>query len=389
LLASALVPVAAAFSLLCLVLAPGEAARGLLAPWRAAFASGAPDLAFYRNLAGLDEPGGHVLSMLPFAFGALAVLVPAAGLDLLLRARPRTRAVAAGIVFALVAVGLSALGVDWLRALRPLPLFLLGLLAWLVGRRLRGAEPGPSAALVALAVLSLALLAKILLGTWAAHYGFALALPGTLVLVATLFCFVPRALRRAGGSGIVFRAAALALVALFVTGHLRLAADALAGNTHAVGSGPDRFLADGRGADLSQVIDLIERAFPPDATVAVLPEGVMLNYLMRRPNPTPYVNFMPPELLFFGEDAMVAAFDARPPDAVVLWHKDTSEYGLPLFGSDYGLSLWAWLRSHYRVVATFGAAPLRRPSLYGLQVLSRNDAPMPTLPGALPAVDPR
>jgi len=32
---------------------------------------------------------------------------------------------------------------------------------------------------------------------------------------------------------------------------------------------------------------LVEKNVPPDATLAVLPEGAMINYLSRRVNPTP------------------------------------------------------------------------------------------------------
>ena len=38
----------------------------------------------------------------------------------------------------------------------------------------------------------------------------------------------------------------------------------------------------------------------------------MVNYLARRVNPTPYINFMPPELIMFGEENMVAAFRSSP-----------------------------------------------------------------------------
>jgi len=37
------------------------------------------------------------------------------------------------------------------------------------------------------------------------------------------------------------------------------------------------------------------------------------------------VNFMPVELLMFGEEATLAAFAAAPPDWVALVHKDAEE----------------------------------------------------------------
>jgi len=99
----------------------------------------------------------------------------------------------------------------------------------------------------------------------------------------------------------------------------------------------------------------------------------MINYLARRRTPTPYLNFMPPELILFGEDHMVKALDQSPPDCVVLVHKDTSEYGLPLFGHDYGRELMSWVRSRYRQTWVDPRAdePLVPGARFGIAILER------------------
>lgn len=76
----------------------------------------------------------------------------------------------------------------------------------------------------------------------------------------------------------------------------------------------------------------------------------MLNYLLRLENPTPYISFMPPEVILFGEDRMRAAFVARPPVWIVLINRAASEYGYRLLGDDYGRSLVDWIEAHYVVV---------------------------------------
>jgi hypothetical protein len=81
---------------------------------------------------------------------------------------------------------------------------------------------------------------------------------------------------------------------------------------------------------------------------------------------------MPPELLLFGEDAMLERFRAHPPDAIALVHKDTREYGAPLFGRDYGQKLAAWARSNYHPVRVFGDPPLEPGSNFGIAILARN-----------------
>ena len=67
--------------------------------------------------------------------------------------------------------------------------------------------------------------------------------------------------------------------------------------------------------------------------------------------------WMPTELAIFGEESMLEASRANPPDYVVLIGKDTSEFGFRFFGRDYGRRLYRWIRKHYRVVQRFGEEP--------------------------------
>jgi hypothetical protein len=99
----------------------------------------------------------------------------------------------------------------------------------------------------------------------------------------------------------------------------------------------------------------------------------MLNYLARRRNPTGHVNFMPPELLIFGEAQILAAFRESPPDWVALTHKDTREYGVGFFGRGYGRDLHAWMRQHYEPVKQWGDTPLAPGSAFGVVLLARRD----------------
>jgi hypothetical protein len=95
----------------------------------------------------------------------------------------------------------------------------------------------------------------------------------------------------------------------------------------------------------------------PDHSLAVLPEGVMLNYLTRRSAPTKYITWMPPELYFFGEANMLAALQATPPDWVLLAPRDFKEYGLPPFGEGYADSIAEWIDGNYRIVSSWPTSP--------------------------------
>ena len=67
----------------------------------------------------------------------------------------------------------------------------------------------------------------------------------------------------------------------------------------------------------------------------------------------------------------VDAFEGAPPDWILLVHKDTSEYGFPLFGPDYGTELASWVSQHYAPVRQFGQPPLTPGTVFGIQLLQR------------------
>ena len=379
---SGLLAVAAAWALLGARLGPAGALRGILGSWRWVFGGEVGELAFYRSGAGLDAPLEHLRAMAVATAGwALALLPALLAAFLARRLRAPSRGLALGLfaaeAMALLAVPESA----WLHAARPLPLFLLAILAAFgVALWRRRREDAPLATLGAielgLALFALLLLAKMGLNARVYHYGFALAMPATLVVTVALVGWIPALLTRRGAHGYLFRAAALALLAVGVARHLQRTARFIETKTATVASGADAFKSDPiRGPMVDAALAELRRRLPEQASLAVLPEGVMLNFLARRANPTPFVNFMPPELAMFGEPAMLAAFRADPPDFVVLAHKDTSEYGFPLFGRDYGRDLYAWVRANYtprwQIGYPRGAEPLQPGTVFALQLLER------------------
>jgi hypothetical protein len=254
--------------------------------------------------------------------------------------------------------------------LRPLQLALLVVVAGLLTARLstRDAEASPPTAL-ALGVLALVLLGKMVLAVRVGHYGFALAAPATVVLVLALMRWLPDVLDRQGVRGDVVRGSVVGLLVVFCVAHVRVTASWMERKTETVGAGGDAFRSDVRGAWVAMAVDELRRRAVGSA--AVLPEGVLINYLARVPNPTPYINFMPPEEILFGDEAWEASFRASPPDAIVIVPKDTSEFGRGPFGVGYGLGLAAWIRAEYVPAAT-----LRRDG-YGFEVrvLVRRDHP--------------
>ena len=114
---------------------------------------------------------------------------------------------------------------------------------------------------------------------------------------------------------------------------------------------------------------------PSTATLAVLPEGNMVNFLSRHSNPTPYPSFTLPELQSFGEENMVEAYRQRSPDYIVLIHRDSTEYGFRHFGQDerFGAATMRWIRANYVQAHLIGHEPFQTDE-FGIKILKRAPA---------------
>lgn len=332
------------------------------------------ELVFYRQMIGLDRRWENLSLMGNWGLGTLFTIV--AALKLMQRMprawdeRPLLRAsfFGAGVGFA-VAV---CLALYWRELARPFPLYMLLAAVLFSLRWLRYRDdPAREAKLadkLGFTVLAGMLLVRMALNVRIEGYGFVLVLPATALLAAVLIDALPRRVALHGGPERCGAALALGVLATFCG--LRLVASHrwYQDKEHAVVAGGDRIVADYRGPRLQRAL---EQRLDPDDTLFVLPEGVMFNFLLRKRNPTPYINFMPPELVFWGEQRVIDALAANPPDAIALIHKATlHDYGKPNFGEgDFGVEILQWVREHYRAVATYGHPPFGKPDDFGVQIL--------------------
>jgi hypothetical protein len=370
-------PVLVAFAFLAPRMATLLAVDGVLGNW--SHLAGIADDPFYRARAGLDAPWRHALLALR-AFGILAAFAAAcAAIDRALpwRGRALTGALGAAMLFALLVSARHRIA--WHELARALPLTsALGLVAlFAVCWRRRGdrEELGRLARLTLWAALSLGLLAKTGLAARIDHYGFALAMPATLLLVAGLTAGLPRLLP--AGRGAVAGALAAAAVAAALVAIVGQSAARLVPKELPVARGADQLLAARppsslRGERVALALSRLEVLLPADATLLVLPEGSSLNYWLRRRNPSRYLLFLPTEIAAFGEAAMLADLEAEPPDFAVLAHRDAGEFGVGAFGRDprNGRRLRAWLDAHYERVERIGPEPFGSDG-FGLVILRR------------------
>ena len=339
---------------------------GLLGAWPYVLDSHVRSLPFYQSGMGVHNIQSSLRSMLVWSCAYLALLVPASAVALASgrNSHRRTYLTSAAVLsLTLVALGPFLFRINWPWLARPLPVITTAIVFWSIATlwtKRRSADQACRSRITlctVLAIYSLALLAKMIFAARLKNYGFVLAMPATLLLVVVLLDWLPAWIHQHGGNGTVMRAASVAAISMALLGLLATTHRFSLHKNIAVGNGSDRFWVGQRGNLVNALLEGIDKNIDANETFVAMPQGVMLNYLSRRINPTPYFNFLPLELTLFGEDRALEALQAKPPDFVFLIHKDTSECGPRFFGRDYANQLMAWVQSHYDRVDLIGSEP--------------------------------
>jgi hypothetical protein len=330
---------------------------------------------FYLWCTGLDSPAFHLRQM-AIHFFCVALLVA-------LYARLYQRRAGLGstrtVQLVLLIPLLAAAGwFDWLNGGASLPLLGLAACVLLLANYQKLSGQLEMTFPLLWSVFGLVLLAKLGLFSRVWHYGFALAMPAAVTAIYLLFWLLPGLLEHKFDMDP--RPFRLAVWLALMVGFGILFHDSetwYVAKTFTVGQGGDRMLAfdpqlNPAGAGVRLCLAWIEKNVPRDGTLAVLPEGATLNYLSRRVNPTPCLDWSPTVLTVFGQAGMTAAFENHPPDYICLVERDTSEFGGGYFGHSpgYGVELMQWIGKNYQPVYLIGHEPLQN-GLFGIEVLRR------------------
>jgi len=347
-----------------------DALRAICGAWLPLLHSTGLQLPIYQRNMGFEAPLQHIARAL-IEFGGLAVIV---GICAWRLTRPALTSLERAIVIGLA--GGASICYDWQNCGHALPLLLVvaAILWW---REWRSVPPDQRGRLFFPALwlaFSFFLLAKLGFNPRLSQFGVFLAMPAFLSGIYLLLYLLPRFLERSGLATGTFRAAVLVFL---LAGLARLEIQSALfykDKDFTLGSGGDRIITynpkvDPTGVAMASAVAWIEANTAPTNTFAVLPEGVMLNYLTRRDNPTPYAVFAF-EVWAFGEQTMLAAYEKNPPDYIVLVQRDSSEYGVPYFGlqKGYGFDVMQWVRRNYEPVQLIGGEPFQS-GAFGIKIL--------------------
>ena len=351
-IAAAALPPFIAAALLRLAMPWTLALHGILGMWPAVLRGNVSSQYFYRHSMGLDDlPQSLAQLGIWSARWCLPIAAFAAWATFRTTRRPLPATIIAfllGAIFAGLHWKSHGSPMFWASMFRPLPLAIAIIILATGSQFLRGRDQRESSLALLLGVLSFIMLAKVFFYARIIQYGCWLAMPAVILLLATLFGIAPKSIHRHGGNPAIFLAGMGGVLTAVLLIHLAMTKVQLNTLDVPVGSGADRFWADNAHGNFVNNALLVAQQIPPGKTLDCFPEGIMLNYLARRPASTPFVNFNPPDLLLFGEPRMIAALEASPPDFIFLIHKDTIEFAERFFGQDYAQHLYAWITQNYQ-----------------------------------------
>jgi hypothetical protein len=105
----------------------------------------------------------------------------------------------------------------------------------------------------------------------------------------------------------------------------------------------------GRMTVVPKLVDLLEETMPHGATLVAMPDGTLLNYLLRAPSTTRHSLLSPWEIAAAGGEVPVLRdLSKRPADFIVVFQMSMEEHGHAYFGdARYGGQIMKWIEAHY------------------------------------------
>ena len=105
---------------------------------------------------------------------------------------------------------------------------------------------------------------------------------------------------------------------------------------------------------INTTLDYVQKNVNENASILVIPEGAMINFLSGRQSDDWYYSLIPNYLETFGESSVINDLSKNSPDYIFIDTRDCADYGFPLFGQDYGFKLFSYIKQNYSFEKEFG-----------------------------------
>lgn len=359
------------FAILAFRLTPGLAFQYLRESWTSTFRAKPLQDYFYRNLMGLDNPGPNLRFYGRWLLILLGTTVTLLGLEVFGKRITRERTLIK-LVLVLIPVVLGwffKFPFDGICSC----LSLLCLGAMIVGfRRSYKQADDPEQhvkglLLCAWGALGFFFLLKIFFLIRIYLYGFIHSFPAMMLAVFIPIGLLPIYLRQKGYGGDFARTFFLAVAVIACISSFNHSNNFFQLRNYQVGPGSDSLVTfppevDSQGEYMNAAANILAERLKPGDTVAVIPEGILLNYWLRTPTSSPFLLFCPFDLTTYGgEAATVERMKQTPPTFIVLVHRPTPELGAPFFGTTpaYGQVFMKWIDEDYRRTDLIGPEPFK------------------------------
>lgn len=369
-----------------------KAIEVMIRPWIHTFNPAVRETIFYQYLFGLTNLGDNLGKIALHTVVLTAVVLITVGLNHALnRARRNDMQTTAFASLALVLVFFAFTHrIPWLNMVPSLPLLVLVVIGYQAGRLIRfqreGRPDGHDLFILTFAVFSFVLMFKILFNVRVYHYGFALAMPGAMLMIGILTHTLPDRLAPPRGSTAFYKGVAVTALLFWILSLNHLSWLNYERKVLPVGKGADRIYdfapnllyVNGapriEGLITQYTVEYIENNLKPADQFVAFPEYDILNYLTRRKSPVPDTKYNPGTEMLLGEAGTLKRLQDRKPHYVVLVNKEFREFGMTSFGIHFGQDVHDWIMNHYTVVKQIGPQPFADKGFH-IKILRRESPP--------------
>jgi hypothetical protein len=196
------------------------------------------------------------------------------------------------------------------------------------------------------------------------HYGYYQAALAGVVTMAAIFRSLPDLLKLRGRGRATYTVVVAVCLVCGVWQLEQLSLLYLKLKTTPIAEGADRFYGfEPRAETTASFVEEARQTLAAKAeckTLFVVPEGVMLNYLLRRSSTIPQFMITPSLIRGTLGVRLMEGLKTRPPDCVAFIGHDMRGFGVSRFGDipEHGSEILSWVDTNYKPFRQFGGDPV-------------------------------